>query len=80
MEEWLVQQLAKELRVEASAIDPHRAITSYRLDSVVVVTLAVDLEEWLGVAIDPSIFWEFQTIADISHWLVNDYLPTQSRP
>lgn len=76
--EWLKQAIANELKTTPESIDIHQPFSSYRLDSVVVVTLAVDMEEWLGCSIDPSVFWEFDTIADLSAWLVNDYLPTQN--
>jgi len=78
IQNWLQQAVAQELKSTPEQIDVHQPFSSYRLDSVVVVTLAVDLEEHLGCALDPSIFWEFDTIADMSAWLVNDYLPAQN--
>lgn len=78
IQNWLQQAVAQELKTTPEQIDIHRSFSSYRLDSVVVVTLAVDLEEHLGCALDPSIFWEFDTIADMSAWLVIDYLPAQN--
>lgn len=77
IQDWLQQAVAQELNMPPEQINIYQPFSSYRLDSVVVVTLAVDLEEHLGCALDPSIFWEFDTIADMSAWLVNDYLPAQ---
>ena len=79
IQEWLKQAIAQELKTTAERIDIQQPFSSYRLDSVVVVTLAVDMEEWLGCPLDPSVFWEFDTIADLSAWLVNDYLPAQNQ-
>lgn len=79
IQSWLQQAVAQELKVTPEHIDIHQPFSSYSLDSVVVVSLAVDLEERLGCALDPSIFWEFDTIADLSAWLVNDYLPAQKQ-
>ena len=76
--EFLKARIATETHTTPDRIDIHTPLTTYRLDSVVTVTLAVDLEEWLNASFDPSIFWEFATIADLSAWLVNDYLPNQS--
>lgn len=78
IQDYLKQDIARELKTTPEQIDIHQPFSSYRLDSVVVVTLAVDLEERLGCALDPSIFWEFDTIADLSAWLVKDYLPAQN--
>jgi acyl carrier protein len=79
IQDWLTQRIATELKI-VPATDRYSTslLPPLRLDSVFVVTLAVDLEEWLGTAIDPSIFWEMPDIATISDWLVNDYLPSQS--
>ena len=78
IQNWLTQRIANELKIAPEQIDVNQPFASLRLDSVFVVTLAVDLEEWLGTAIDPSIFWEMPNIASVSDWLVNDYLPSQS--
>jgi acyl carrier protein len=78
IQDWLIQRIASELKIAPQQIDIHQPFASLRLDSVFVVTLAVDLEEWLGTAIDPSIFWEMPDITTISDWLVNDYLPSQT--
>lgn len=74
---FLKTRIAAETQTTPDQINIHTPLTSYRLDSVIMVTLAVDLEEWLHCPIDPSAFWEFATIADLSAWLINDYLPSQ---
>ncbi|GAB3906892.1 hypothetical protein GCM10028803_40000 [Larkinella knui] len=78
IQSWLTQRIATELKISPERIDVHQPFASLRLDSVFVVTLAVDLEEWLGTAIDPSIFWEMPDIASLSDWLVDAYLPSQT--
>ncbi|RRA97701.1 acyl carrier protein [Larkinella rosea] len=78
IQNWLTQRIATELKITPDRIDVNQPFASLRLDSVFVVTLAVDLETWLGTAIDPSIFWEMPDIASLSDWLVDEYLPTQT--
>ncbi|GAB3313336.1 hypothetical protein GCM10027299_00250 [Larkinella ripae] len=78
IQDWLTKRIASELKINPDQIDVHQPFASLRLDSVFVVTLAVDLEEWLGTAIDPSVFWEIPDIASLSDWLINDYLPAQN--
>ncbi len=77
--DFLKTRVAAEISSTPDQIDIHQPLTQYRLDSVVIVTLAVDLEEWLNCPIDPSVFWEFSTIAELSTWLIIDYLPNQHR-
>ena len=77
IQDFLKTRVAAETETTPDQINIHTPLTRYRLDSVVTVTLAVDLEEWLNCPIDPSVFWEFSTIADLSTWLVTDYLPNQ---
>ncbi len=78
IQSWLRQAVALQLNTPPEQVDIHNPFASYRLDSVVVVTLAVDLETQLSCELDPSIFWEFDTIAELSTWLVDDYLPAQT--
>lgn len=79
IQNWLIQRIATELKIAPERIDVNQPFASLRLDSVFVVTLAVDLETWLSTAIDPSIFWEMPDIASLSDWLVDDYLPSQTQ-
>lgn len=74
---FLKTRVAAETEISPDQISINAPLSNYRLDSVVTVTLAVDLEEWLNCPIDPSVFWEFSTIAELATWLVTDYLPNQ---
>ncbi len=72
---FLKTRIAAELQTTPDQIDSEVSFASHRLDSVIMVTLAVDLEDWLQKPIDPSVFWEFPSIAALANWLTDEYLP-----
>ena len=76
--EWLQESIAKELNEKPESISLTKSFPSFGLDSVIIVTLSVDLENWLGVELDPTIFYEFSSIEEITNWLIADFLPTNS--
>eukprot|EP01035_Chromulina_nebulosa_P044656 gene44656-60474_t len=59
---WLKEQFGKESNLAPNLIKSTDSIARFGIDSVVLVTIAVDLEEFLGKDIDPTIFYEFDTI------------------
>jgi acyl carrier protein len=46
--DWLVRRVSELTGVDPAEIDAGRPILRYGLDSVALVRLAADLEEWLG--------------------------------
>jgi acyl-CoA synthetase (AMP-forming)/AMP-acid ligase II len=48
IEAWLVEHIAEQLSVDPGSIDRHCALTNYGLDSLFAVSIAADLEHWLG--------------------------------
>jgi len=69
IEEWLIRRLAEETEIEPSEIQKDAPFSNYNLDSIGAVTIAADLETWLEKQIDPTIFWEFDTIDELAGWL-----------
>jgi acyl carrier protein len=74
---WLKSAIAKELECEPDAVLVNKSFPSFGLDSVVVVTITVDLENWIGYELEPTIFYEFSSIEELTNWLLSDFLPTQ---
>ena len=66
---WLVAQLAQRLRLNPQGIDLHTPFVDYGLDSVQAVSMAGDLENWLGRSLSPTLIWDFPTIDDLSRHL-----------
>jgi acyl carrier protein len=55
----------------AAAIALDVPFTNYGLDSILLVTLVDELEEWLGASLDPTIFWEYPTVEILTDWLLS---------
>jgi acyl carrier protein len=66
---WLVKNLARVLRVSLEEVGVRQSFWDYGLDSVQSVRLAGDLEEWLGVELDPTLAWDYPTIEDLAKYL-----------
>ncbi|MEM9275439.1 MAG: AMP-binding protein [Cyanobacteria bacterium P01_F01_bin.143] len=66
---WLIKNLARHLRIDPDEIDPEEPIAQYGLDSSVAVTLTDELANWLGHDFDPTLFWEYPTVAELVEYL-----------
>ena len=70
--DWLVSQLARELDLPATDIDPSRPFAYYGLDSVHAVRLTGALESWLGRELSPTLAYEYPTIDLLSRHLAGE--------
>ncbi len=77
IQSWLRERIADEIKTEPEAVSVHIPFTNYGLDSIVIVTLATDLEDWLNVSLDPTVFWEYPTIETLSRWLAETNFSNQ---
>jgi acyl carrier protein len=73
--QWLQERIAEEIRARPETISAQIPFANYGLDSIVIVTIVADLEEWLEIDLDPTIFWEYPTIETLSEWLFKADLP-----
>ncbi len=69
IESWLAAWIAGALGVEVAGIDRHTPFASYGLDSLTAVSLASDLEAWLGRRLSPTLVWDHPSIASLSRHL-----------
>jgi len=58
----MVTLLAKELRLDAKAIDVNRPFTQYGLDSIAAVTVVGDLEDALSLELPSTLLWDCPTV------------------
>jgi acyl carrier protein len=72
IESWLSQYLAKVLEISEQEIDHHEHFDKYGLDSALAVSLTGDLEEWLGTRINPTLLYNYTTIASLSENLATE--------
>lgn len=59
---WLVQKIAEESDIQPESVKTDMPIESFNLDSLSMITLSYDLEKVLGKEIDPTVFWQHNTI------------------
>lgn len=69
---WLVSYLAELLETEAEEIDLSIPFERYGLDSSAAVILTGDLQEWLGIEIDPTILFDYPTIESLVEYLAEE--------
>jgi acyl carrier protein len=69
---WFVAKLAEELGLKMDEIDVHEPFVSYGLDSMTMVTLSGDLEEWLGLRLAPTLAWDYPTIEALAQYLARE--------
>ena len=58
--------MAAELDLDPGEIDVTIPLERYGLDSRAAVTLAGDLEDWLGRPVPVTLVWDYPTIEEIS--------------
>lgn len=73
VETWLRERIAKEIKISPQAVPVNVPFTNFGLDSIMIVTLAVDLETWLDISLDPTIFWQFPSIDALTKWLISEH-------
>jgi acyl carrier protein len=66
---WLRCSLAPLLHVAPAEIDAGRTFMQYGLDSMTAITLAADLESWLGVRVSPTLAWEHPTLDQLATYI-----------
>ncbi|MEM9214630.1 MAG: alpha/beta fold hydrolase [Cyanobacteria bacterium P01_F01_bin.150] len=66
---WLINQVARMLKVTPDMIDIHEPLARYGLDSIAAVRLSGALEDWLGRSLSPTLAYDYPSIAALSKYL-----------
>lgn len=61
VEQWLINRVAALAKRTEQDIDVTLPFSHYELDSLLTVQLTADLEDWLGRALPPTLFWDYPT-------------------
>lgn len=72
IQSWLRERIATEGNIKPEDISLDTPFPNYGLDSIVIVTLVDDLEDYLGASLDPTIFWEYPTIKALTDWFLSE--------
>ena len=72
LEDWLAGLLAARLELEPKEVNRHRAVASYGLDSVLVVSLAGEVEEALGIEVPEELFFrEMPSLREVARRILD---------
>lgn len=69
IEDWIVAYLANLLETDPEDIEVIVPFDSYGLDSSAAIAMTGDLEDWLRVEIDPTLFYEYPTVSALADHL-----------
>lgn len=67
---WLVNHVATYTKHAPNTIATDTNLSAYGLDSVFVLTLAADIEDYLGIEVEPTLMWDYETIDALSDHLL----------
>lgn len=70
LERWLVERVGEYVPDLDAAVDPQQELGEYGLDSVAVVAFAADVEDWLGIQVEPTAVWDHPTVARLATYLL----------
>ncbi|WP_306192823.1 MULTISPECIES: acyl carrier protein [unclassified Streptomyces] len=66
---WLTALIADYVDADPTSLDPHRPLAEAGLDSVYAVSVCADIEETLGIPVEPTLAWDHPTIDAIAEYL-----------
>jgi acyl carrier protein len=67
---WLVERVALYLDMPAAEILPDLNFADHGLDSVYTFALCGEIEDELGLSIEPTLLWDIDTVAGLTDHLV----------
>lgn len=77
---WLVQRVASYLRRPPEEIDPRHRLDEYGLDSLYATILCGEVEDELGLVVEPTVLWDHPTVDALTDVLLAELARSGSRP
>jgi acyl carrier protein len=72
LEQWLKENLANYLGLNAEDIESNASFERYGLDSAKAVELSGDLSNWLKIPIGPDLCYDYPTVEKITQYLLEE--------
>jgi thioester reductase-like protein len=69
IEDYLIEQLAKQLKVRPDDIDTREPFNHFGLESRQALVLLAELERFMGIILAPTLIWSYPTIAALTEYL-----------
>src|SRR5690606_20340321 len=70
---WLKDVFGKELKLTDSEITEKASIADYGVDSILITQLQRHISKLIGKDADPSLLYEYDSIAQLTQWLVKNH-------
>ncbi|HET8932546.1 MAG TPA: acyl carrier protein [Polyangiales bacterium] len=70
-EEFLVETLAKLLKLKPSDIDTNISFDRYGLDSAAAVELTGLISQWSGIELEPTLLYDYPSIDRLTKFLLD---------
>ncbi|WP_156755320.1 acyl carrier protein [Actinokineospora pegani] len=67
--DWLTERVASYLDTDADSIDRDLPLAEYGLDSVYALSLCGDIEDTLGLVVEPTLAWDYPTVTAMAEFL-----------
>lgn len=80
VQEWLQEQLADYLDINAKDVETGVTFQRYGLDSATSLTIIGELSEWLGIEVDATLPYDYPTIAKLSHYIACEVISPTFEP
>jgi acyl-CoA synthetase (AMP-forming)/AMP-acid ligase II/acyl carrier protein len=75
IQSWLVERIAQHCKVPAGEINPDAPLSSYVMDSVSAVMIAMELQDWLGRSLSPVLLYDSPSLSVLTERLADDSPP-----
>lgn len=69
---WLKNKIAEEAGMREEEVTDTALFETFHLDSLSMVSLSYELENFTGKTIEPTVFWEYNSITKLSDWVTNN--------
>jgi acyl carrier protein len=70
LERWIAELVASAVDLEPDTIDVEARLDRYGIDSAAAIGLTDELEQQLGVPLDPTLLYKYPTIRSLSGFLI----------
>ena len=71
--EWMTDLFSREMKIGRERLDVNVEVQDYGVDSIIIAQLMRPIADMIDQDLDPSILFEFSTIASFSEWLVENH-------
>ncbi|MEO0374844.1 MAG: beta-ketoacyl synthase N-terminal-like domain-containing protein, partial [Cyanobacteria bacterium P01_A01_bin.17] len=80
IQDWLKNNIAQRLGIQAADIDPRQPFSESGLDSMAAVQLTGELQDWLGRSLSPTLVYDYPSIAALAHYLGTEAVIQTQQP